>query len=89
MVCFNQTGFNHHHKLKKVQVYRKRRRCGILTNKLVGFLQPRKQLLTVAVVDGNAQEVVVADEVGFGTSVAGIQNEGDSILCHQFLFGKV
>lgn len=57
----------------------------ILTNELIGFVQPRKQLLTVAVIDGNAHEVVVADEVRFGTGVAGIQDICDSILSHQFL----
>lgn len=85
MVCVNPTGFNYDHMLNKVEVYRKQCRYSILTNKLVGFLQPWKQLLTVAVVDGNAQEVVVDDEVRFGTRVTGIQNVGDSILCHQFL----
>lgn len=44
----------------------------ILTNEFVGFFQPGQQLFTVAVIDGNAQEVVLTDEVWLWTGVAGI-----------------
>lgn len=38
-----------------------------LTNELNRFIQPRKQFLTVVVIDWNAHEVTVTDEIWLGT----------------------
>lgn len=56
-----------------------------LTDELVGFVQPGKQLLAVVVVDWDAHEVALADEVRLGAGVAGVQHVGDAILGHQVL----
>lgn len=53
-----------------------------LTDELVGFLQPGKQLLAVVVVHWDAHEVALADEVRLGAGVAGVQHVGDAILSH-------
>lgn len=56
-----------------------------LTYELHGSVQPRQDLLTERVVNGNTQEVGVGDEVGFGTGVTGIQDVGNVVLLHQLL----
>lgn len=58
-------------------------RC--LTDELNGLVQPGKQLLTVVVIDRNAHEVTVTDEVWLGAGVAGIEDVAYSILSHQVL----
>lgn len=57
-----------------------------LTNEFICFVQPRKQFLTVVVVDWDAHKVALADKLWFGAGVAGIQHIGDSILGHQVLY---
>lgn len=56
-----------------------------LTDELVGFVQPGKQLLAVVVVHWDAHEVTLADKVRLGAGVAGIQHVGDAILSHEVL----
>lgn len=58
---------------------------GSLTNELNGLVQPGKELLTVIVVDRNAHEVTVTDEIWLGTRVAGIEDVAYPILGHQIL----
>lgn len=55
------------------------------TYKFICFVQPGKKLLAVVVVYWNAHEMALADEIWFGTSVAGIQHISDTVLSHQIL----
>lgn len=56
-----------------------------LTNKFNGLVQPGKELLTVIVIDRNAHEVAVTDEIRLGAGVAGIEDVAYPILGHQVL----
>lgn len=56
-----------------------------LTDEIYGFVQPRQDLLTEAVIHRHSQEVRLGDEVGLGTGVAGIQHIANPILLHQLL----
>jgi len=56
-----------------------------LTYELHGLVQPGQDFLAEAVVDGDAQEVCLRDEVWLGAGVAGVQDEGDVLLPHQLL----
>lgn len=63
-------------------------RVSNLTDELNGLVQPGKELLTVVVVDRNAHEVTVTDEIWLGTGVAGIEDVAYPILGHQILAKK-
>lgn len=56
-----------------------------LTDELISFVQPGKEFLTIVVVDRNAHEVALRDELRFWTCVAGIKHICDTILGHQIL----
>lgn len=56
-----------------------------LTDELDGLVQPGQQLLTVVVVDGDAHEAALADEVRLGAGVAGVEDVAYSVLGHQVL----
>lgn len=60
----------------------------MLTYELHRAIQPRQDLLTERIVDGDSEEVGVWDEVWFGAGIAGVQDVGNVVLLYQVLEHK-
>lgn len=60
----------------------------MLTDELHRAIQPRQDLLTERIVDGDSEEVGVWDEVWFGAGIAGVQDVGNVVLLYQVLENK-